>query len=1041
MTRQNPLMYSVALLGLLTAGAGHAQETTVTTGPSQAAPQAAPQTPAKAAAKSSAKADDTQTVVVVGSRIRGAKATAALPVTVLSSDQIAATGAVTGDDLLRTIPEMGNVSFNANNGQQTNNSARGDVASIDLRGAGIGDTLVLVDGRRIVSYPTSQSKGNVPLITYNAQALPLVGMDRLEVLRDGAGAIYGADAVAGVVNVVTKNNFQGFQVDTQAGNAEGTSRREYDENIFAGQNFDHGRGNVSLMVDLGERTAQNASDEPFTANQDLRSFFANDAGYNTSTVPDGRGNQGSWPALVVVGATGAIKQGTTSITSSAGAFHIQPNTLSGCLTQIGNGLCIGSGAVPYTTTANVLKYNAVANNAVTVAPAVDRANLSFNAHYDLTDDLTLYTSDQYYSSESHGLTTQPTTLVAFGIPASNYWNPFGPVTFANGVTNPNRLPSLTNVPASGLPVTMATYRFNDLGPDHIDVSSYQDRFLVGAKGRKFGWYWDSAILYGDAKVTDMSDGVSAEKLAASLALSTPDAYDPFNGSCLNGAGGGDCTPSNQDALNSIKVRIKRESVTTLLNGDFKVTRSDLFALPAGEVGVAMGVEARRETHADIRDPLVNGSEPFADPVTGLVSLSSAVGVNITPSTSGHRTVYSAYTEFAVPIISPEMNIPLVKEVDLQLAGRYEHYSDFGSVAKPKAAVAWDVVDGVRLRASWEQGFKAPNLETTNPFTFARAQTVTDYLRCAADLKTGKIANFTACSESAGVTYFESGNPELKPETSESYDVGAVFQPTFIPGTWGRYTLTIDRWQLKQVGIVGVIGPTNLAIEDYLSRASGGTGDPNVIRAAPTAADIAAFAGTGITPVGVITQINDKFQNLQPQIIAGTDIGFAWHKRTDHIGTFDANVDATFNDKFFQPPSPEVQALFNARAAGQINVATPLTDPGNQLQVLGNPKWKTLTSLTWTDKAWQIGSSVQYTGETKDTNFLSVTGIPWTVKSFTQVNFDVQYTGQSGPLTGVRLKVGVRDLFNRLPPIESDGYNAALYNPYGRYWYVNIGKSF
>ena len=1035
------LMYGVAVLGLLTAGAVQAQEATVSTGPSQASPQATPQAPAKAATKTTARADDTQTVVVVGSRIRGAKTTAALPVTVLSSSQIAATGAVTGDDLLRTIPEMGNVSFNASNGQQTNNSARGDVASIDLRGAGIGDTLVLVDGRRMVSYPTSQSKGNVPLITYNAQALPLVGMDRLEVLREGAGAIYGSDAVAGVVNVVTKNNFNGFQVDGQMGQAEGTHRREYDENIFMGKDFDHGRGNVSLMIDLGQRTAQLPGDEPFTANQDLRAYFANDAGYNTSTVPDGRGNQGSWPAITVVGATSAIKQGKTSITTAAGAFHIQPDTLGGCVTEVSNGLCIGTGAVPYSTTANVLKYNAVANNAITIAPAVSRANFSFNAHYDLTDDVTLYTSDQYYSSESHGLTTQPTTLVAVGVPASNYWNPLGPVTFANGTTNPNRLPGLTNVPASGLPVTIATYRFDDLGPDHVDVASYQDRFLVGLKGHKYGWDWDSAILYGEAQVTDTSDGVDSNKLAASLALSTPDAYDPFNGSCLNGAGGGDCTPSSQAALNSIKIRLVRRSITTLLNGDFKVTRSDLFALPGGEVGIAMGVEARREGHEDIRDPRVNGSEPFTDPVTGLVSLSSATGVNVTPSTSGHRTVFSAYTELAVPIISPEMNIPLVKSVDFQLAGRYEHYSDFGDVAKPKVAMAWDVVDGVRLRASWEQGFKAPNLETTNPFTYARAQTVTDYLRCAADLKTGKIANFTACNHSVGVTYFESGNPELKPETSESYDVGAVFQPTFIPDTWGRYTLTIDRWQLKQVGIVGVIGPTNLAIEDYLSRVNGGAGNPNVIRAAPTADDIAEFAGSGLTPVGAITQINDKFENLQPQIIQGTDFGLAWHKRTDHIGTFDANIDATFNDKFFQPPSPEVQSLFAARASGQINAATPLTDPGNQLEVLGNPKWKSLTSLTWTYKAWQIGSSVQYTGETKDTNFLSVTGIPWTVKSYTQVNLDVQYTAQSGMLKNVRLKLGVRDLFNRLPPIESDGYNGALYDPYGRYWYFNIGKSF
>src|ERR1700742_3024547 len=114
-------------------------------------------------------ANDVEQVVVVGTHIEGAQTTEALPVTVVNTQQIEAIGATTGDDLLRSIPSMGPVQFNAANGQQTSNSARGDIASIDLRGAGIGDTLVLVNGRRMVAYPVSQSKGNVPLITYNAQ--------------------------------------------------------------------------------------------------------------------------------------------------------------------------------------------------------------------------------------------------------------------------------------------------------------------------------------------------------------------------------------------------------------------------------------------------------------------------------------------------------------------------------------------------------------------------------------------------------------------------------------------------------------------------------------------------------------------------------------------------------------------------------------------------------------------------------------------------------------------------------------------------------
>lgn len=1044
---RNSLLTGVALAAVLTAGTAGAQEA-ISHGAVPPLPTTAQA--AAAVAQGSTPAPDpnaTQVIEVVGTRIKGAKITEALPVTVVNGDQIAATGAVTGEDLLRDLPAMGAAQFNPANGQQTSNSARGDIASVDLRGAGIGNTLVLVDGRRIVSWPTSQSKGNVPLIAYNAQTLPVTGMDRLEVLRDGAAAIYGSDAVAGVVNVVTKTHFEGATINSQYGWAEGTHRKEYDTSLFLGHNFADNRGNVSLSLDFYNRTAQLPSDEPYTATQDLRSYFANAAGFNTSAVPDGRGNQSSYPALVVKTASGgttttAIKQGTTSITTAAGSFHIQPNTLSGCVSQIGNGLCIGTGTVPYTTTANVLRYDAAALDSITIAPSIDRQTGSFNAHYDVTNDLTVYGQANYYHSESHGLTTQPTALVAIGVPASNYYNPFGPVTFADGTVNPNRLANLTNVPTSGLPVTFATYRFNDLGPDHVDVDSYQDRFLLGAKGHKWGFDWDSALMYGEAEVTDSSDGISSTALAKQLALSTPDAYNPFNGGCLDGSGGRDCTPSSTAALNAIRIRLKRVSKSTLTSADFKVSRSDLFHLPAGNVGVAMGVEGRREGHSDIRDPHVNGQITFTDPVTGAFSASDATGVNVTPSTSGSRNVFSAYMEFAVPVISPEMHIPLVREVGLQLAERYEHYSDFGDVAKPKIAGYWDVIRGIRLRASWEQGFKAPNLETTAPFTYARAQSVTDYYRCQAALNKGTITSFSACTYTYGVTYNESGNPNLQPETSETYNVGLVLQPAFIPSQYGRFTITVDRWQIKQKGIVGVIGYANIAVEDYASRLGGGAGSAALIRSAPTVDDIAFYAGSGLAAVGTPTTVNDTFQNLQPQTISGVDLSLNWHKVTDRLGVFDAGVDATYLDKYFQLPPPEVQALFAARAAGTINAATPLSSPGSQIEALANPRWKATGTLTWTLSNLKLGGSVVYTGQTRDINFLSTTGQAYPVKSQTLVNVYGQYTLHRTDFgRAVSFKVGVRNLFDRNPPIESDGYNGALYQPYGRYIYFNVGASF
>lgn len=132
-------------------------------------------------------------IVVVGTNIKGARTTAALPVVVADREQIEATGATTGDELLRTIPQMGDVLFDSANNPQTSNSARGDVNSVNLRSLGVGNTLVLLNGRRLVQHPTSQGTsdtGTVPVLSYNSNAIPVAGLERLEVLLDGAAAIY-----------------------------------------------------------------------------------------------------------------------------------------------------------------------------------------------------------------------------------------------------------------------------------------------------------------------------------------------------------------------------------------------------------------------------------------------------------------------------------------------------------------------------------------------------------------------------------------------------------------------------------------------------------------------------------------------------------------------------------------------------------------------------------------------------------------------------------------------------------------------------------
>lgn len=992
---------------------------------------------------SSQSKEDAGDIVVVGSQIKGASTTAALPVTVIGTDQIDATGAVSGDDLFRSIPQAGDVTFNEGNNPQTSNAARGDVNSINLRNLGVGNTLVLLNGRRMVSHPTSQAgEGNVPVLGYNANALPVAGIERVEILRDGAAAIYGTDAVAGVVNTVTKTDFDGATLDGRFGFAEGTHRKEYEVTGTAGKNFDQGRGNVSVFLDYTRRTAQLASDEPYTATDNLRSYFANDPAFAGNLDADGRATQSPWANLAVVGGPGTIRMGTRALTSSAGAFHTQSALNPGCVVALNADTCLGTGTRSTATTLRSERFDSRVGT--TVTPSINRFNGFLSGHYDVSDAVTLYTELGYYRADTQRIQPPTINLNAIVIPASNYWNPFGPVTFANGQANPNRIAGLTNVPAAGLPVRLSTYRFVDAGKQVVDTVNWQSRFLTGAKGKIGSFDFDTALLYSEAQATDTSGAVDMTKLQKNLALSTPDAYNPFSGGCSATPSVGDCQPSSQAGIDSFLFNLKRVSKTTLALADFKLSKADLFDLPAGGLGVALGVEGRRETQRDTRDPNVNGTNTFVDMVTGETNLSNTAAVSPTPSTSGRRTVFSAFGELAVPVVSPDMHIPLIRKLDLQIAGRYEHYSDFGSVAKPKVAAAWDLFNGLRLRGSYSKGFRAPNLEQTNTVAYSRLGSNNDYYRCEVDLRRPngdpmKIANMGACGRSSSYSIFVSGNPDLKPEDSTNWTVGTVIEPKFIPRAYGKLTFTADFWSIQQTGIVGQFGPRNAMVLDYLLRLQGSS-NPNVIRAAPNADDVAFYNNSGLAPAGAVTRINDQFVNLLPQTVQGVDLSLIYNVKTS-IGRFNLNINAARLTKYSRQTPPAVQALFDARAAGQINVATPLTDASNLIQDRGKPKWRVSGSLTWSLGGVTVGGFANYIGTVYDTNFLDADGNPFVVDGQTTFNLYTQYRFRDGALKGTRIRVGARNIFDKQPPVTADGYLGSLYVPYGRYWYTQIGVKF
>ena len=984
-----------------------------------------------------ASIDDLQEVTIVGSRIKGVVATEALPVVVIDNELITATGAVSGDELFRNIPQLGDVLFEAQNNPQTSNAARGDVNSFNLRSLGVGNTLVLVNGRRIVTHPTSQGTsdtGTVPVLSYNSNAISVAGIERIEVLLDGAAAIYGADAVAGVVNIVTKSRLDGVEIEAQYGGAEDTSLRELEVNFAAGRNFDG--GNVALFIDHTDRKALDAADQPFTATDDRRSLFVGTP-FETSSTPDSRATRGAWPNLATPSANGIIRRGTTALTTSSGTFNIRPAASGSCAYSFSTDLCLATGNISYTTLRN-LRYDTAYG--VSVLPETQRSNVMLVGEYTFANDITAFAEASYYTADTFRLQPPVILLNSLWVPASNYWNPFGPTTLPNGQPNPNRIPGLTNVPAAGLPVNLTNYRFNDVGFQNVNVDNYQARIVAGLRGQRWGYDWELGLVYGEAEAKDVSDNVNANKLQANLALSTPDAYNPFNGGCVATPSYGDCTPSSQAAIDAIRMDLVRETRSTLALADLKFSRADLFALPAGNVGVAAGLEARRETQRDARDENLDGTVPFVDRVTGAVTESDVVAVSPNPDTYGSRTISAAYLEFAVPLVAPAMAVPLVHRVNMQLAGRYEDYSDFGSVSKPKVAMAWDIVEGVRLRGSYSEGFRAPNLEQVNAKEYARLSTQTDFIRCEADLRAKRITSFTACSRSIATSLRVSGNPNLKPEESTNQSIGLVFEPSFVPDTFGKWTFTVDSWKIEQRDIVGLLGAQTSVVQDYFDRANGSS-FAKVIRAPVTADDTTLFAGTGIAPAGVILQIKDQFINLLPQTVEGIDFGLDWRLRGTALGDFSLSLNAAKLRTFSREPGPVVDALYAARAAGKINAATPLPDPSNLIRVNGRPELKWSGSLRWKKGPVRAGLSTRYVGDVEETGFLDANANRWLVDSQLTYNLYGEYEFKEGPLGRTSVRIGGRNITDKDPPLTSNGYLGSLYSPYGRYLYASVKTVF
>jgi outer membrane receptor protein involved in Fe transport len=979
-----------------------------------------------------------ETVVVTGTQIVGSTITGALPVTVIDQSTLAAVAPISSDDLVRSIPQMGAINFNSQYLPGSSATARGDIGSIDLRNIGEGATLLLVNGRRVAQDPRNQASAGLlaPTVTYNSNAVPITDAQRTEVLLDGAAALYGSDAIAGVVNVITNQNMNGVKFNAQHGEADGTHYNTSTLDAMGGTDFAGGKGNITASFNYTQEAALLASDQYWTASSDKTPLFAGTPYAGIASLNGDTTTGTPWGTFTTTPAA-TVRSGATTLTTSSGQFHIQPASDAGCAMTISNGNCYATGPQSTTTAYSNARLDSTAAYVQNITPSVNRYNFFSNAHYDVSDHLTVYAEAGWYQAETQDL--QPAAGASGSstvtVPASNYWNPFGPTG------SPNRLANLTGVPAGGLAVKLTTYGFADTGSYVVRDWGHQGRILLGAKGDDLfgsGFNWDTGFLYSDAGAVNKAQGINDTLLQQNLALNTSAAYDPFLGGNPSNTLGTVTNAANAAASRSFIQYFRTDDYSTLGLWDFKVSKANLFSLPAGELGLASGVEVRHESLADIRDPNVNGTNQFTDSVTGTVNPSNWLTQSETPSTKGDRWVESTYAELAVPVVSPAMGIPLVEKFDMQLAGRYENFSDVGGVAKPKVAFSWDVNDSFRVRGSWSQGFEAPNLYQEHATLLSRSNSNTDYIFCQADLDKGVINSFANCSEKTTALGERAGNPNLKPETSDNKSIGFVFQPTFVPAEYGELTLTADYWTILEKNLIGVFGQANALIADYVDRMQGST-DPNVVRAAPTVTQINQFAGTGIAPVGTLQYINDQYVNENPQLASGIDLDAHWDIRDTAWGNFSVDMNIARQLSLKLEPSPQQQALINARTSGVINAGTVIAGFGNLLEQGTNPAMRWNLTPSWNDGPWTLGSMISYTGGFYDNSLINTANVPYRVAPLITANLYGEVAFKDGIIgTESRLRIGVKDINNAVP---SQDFVGGIYEPYGRFEYISLTEIF
>ena len=968
------------------------------------------------AQEDASRLSDVEEIVVVGSQIKGAKITGALPVSIITSKDIEAIGVESGEDLLENIAEQGLNYFNeAEDASGGVNASRGDAGAYNLRNMGVGNTLTLLNGRRLVNSPGYQTEliggDYVPTVSVNSNLIPVSGLDRLEILRDGASAIYGADAVAGVINNVLQKDYEGLSIKAKISAYDHFSTEDNSVTVKWGSFFNDGATNVSVFFDRYDRGNINAQEDPRWGAGDHRPFVDADSPWKTSTSFRNFSSNSLYGQFDMVSSSehGSSNPLNHVFTDSNGEFELFPlgdsrcnnrPSQNGAIFDTGYGTCIaqdGNGAIR----SNFWGPTDVRSQLI-------RNNMVMFINHDLGNGVESFTEIAAYNSDS-----DRTAHASYAFSSSKHR--VGPDNYYLNQLKVNGVALF-----AGKQLYIDNYRYEER-QRLVNVKKETYRFLQGFRGSSGSWDWETAYVTSIAKSRDLTrNRMSNNLLKAALNDSTPAAYNPFS------AG----VNSNIERT-LIDVYRKGESELTMF--DFKMSNNEFMSLPAGDVGLLVGFESREEEISDDRDPRLDGTITYTDyegdtyPLVADVLNSSPTG-----DVSGSRDVTSLFAE---------MQIPLTNSIDMQIAVRNEDFSDYGDSTVGKVALGWQITPWVSLRASVSTAFRAPNIIQVNETTVVRSGTRTDYAAFRVN-ELQSVENVIDSDSRYGIQRMATGASGLEAEESDNTSVGFVLTPT------DNLVVTVDAWTIEKDGTIGLFGRSNQTVNDMLLRVSNGlnscgtfAGDPLVVREAPDAGDAAGFLAAGVCPFGSIKYVKNNYTNMAMRTVEGMDLGIYYDFETN-FGDFDVRYIGTFLDTFEQKASGKFAALQAAKDSGAIPESIPLSGFGDLLGKNGVYDNKHTLRVSWDKGPYGASLSGLKKGSFEQTSLGKKDGVAYVVPTMTTMNFTMSYdfklNGQKA-----RVRFAVKNLEDERAPTADRyyGYYADAHQDYGRNYYLDLRVSF